>query len=80
MEEPDVPRDLGSLRLKHVAFDPDHTTYFLAKESLRVTDHPGMAMWRERLFSVLHRNATSAADYFNLPRSRTVEIGIPIEI
>jgi KUP system potassium uptake protein len=39
-----------------------------------------MAMWRERLFSVLHRNATSAADYFNLPRNRTVEIGIPVEI
>lgn len=80
MDEPDVPRDLGSLRLKHVAFDPDHTTYFLAKESIRITEHPGMAMWRERLFSVLHRNATSAADYFNLPKNRTVEIGIPIEI
>ncbi len=80
MEQPDIPRDLSTIRHPKVSFDPDHTFYFLAKESLRVTELPGMAKWREQLFRVLHANATSAADYFNLPRSRTVEIGVPVDI
>lgn len=80
MEEPDIPRDLASIRHPKVSFDPEHTFYFLAKESLRLTEAPGMARWRERLFRLLHDNATSAADYFQLPRHRTVEIGVPVDI
>lgn len=41
---------------------------------------PGMARWRDRLFTLVSRNATSAADYFGLPPSRTVILGQKVEI
>jgi KUP system potassium uptake protein len=39
-----------------------------------------MAIWRERLFTVLARNARRATAYFRLPRERVVEIGAEIEL
>lgn len=58
----------------------DTLTYHVGRESLRVTDRPGMAPWRERLFSVLSRNATGAATYFSLPADQTVEVGVTVEL
>jgi KUP system potassium uptake protein len=80
MDEPNVPVDIARIMDKTVSFDPDHTTYFLARETVRATSRPGMSIWRERLFAALHRNATSAAEYFQLPAERTVAIGDTVEI
>lgn len=79
MEEPDVPATLANL-IADVSFDPTYTTYFLSRETVRATAREGMAPWREKLFVLLHRNATSAADYFRLPAGRVIEIGMPVEI
>jgi KUP system potassium uptake protein len=40
----------------------------------------GMAMWREKLFASMHRNAAAAADFLNLPTNRIVELGTKVEI
>jgi KUP system potassium uptake protein len=80
LDQPVVPEALASLIDPAVSFDPDHTTYFLGRESVRATRYPGMALWREHLFAAMHRNAASAATYFRLPPDRTIEIGIPVEI
>jgi KUP system potassium uptake protein len=40
----------------------------------------GMALWRERLFAIMARNARTAADYFNIPSSQVMELGTKIEI
>ncbi|HSL27368.1 MAG TPA: KUP/HAK/KT family potassium transporter, partial [Acidimicrobiia bacterium] len=79
MENPDVPTELRQL-MAEVAFDPLHTTYFLGKEHVIATPHEGMGGFQERIFNFMHRNARSAADYFQLPIDRVVEIGIPVEI
>lgn len=76
MEEPHVARDLERL----VGTDPRDTTYFVGRDSVVVTDRPGMAPWRERLFATLRRNATSAATYFNLPTDRVFEISTRVEL
>jgi KUP system potassium uptake protein len=39
-----------------------------------------MAIWRERLFSLLSRNAQSATAFFRLPATRVVELGMQVEI
>jgi KUP system potassium uptake protein len=44
------------------------------------TATPGMARWRERLFDVMSRNATSASTYFRLPSDRIFEVGTRVEI
>ena len=48
---------------KHgLTLDEDDVTYFLGRETLIVTKAPGMAMWRERLFALMARNAVPGAD------------------
>ena len=41
---------------------------------------PGMAMWRERLFVLMARNAVRATAFFRLPPERVVELGVQVEI
>jgi len=60
--------------------DTDAVTYFIGRETVIPTSIPGMAIWREHLFSWLTKNASSAADYYNLPSKRVMEIGSRIDI
>ncbi len=80
MEQPDVPFDLKNIVSSGFGFSEQKATYFLGKETILATDLPGMAIWRERLFSVMHRNSSSAATFFNLPHDRVVEVGIQVAI
>jgi KUP system potassium uptake protein len=80
MEDPDVPRALADRVANKLGIQLDSLTYFVGRESLRVTDRPGMVRWREHLYAVLLRNTTSAARYFNLPLEQTAELGVPVEL
>ncbi len=61
--------------------DPDNTTYYVGRETLIPSKKlEGMALWRERLFAILSRNATSAVAYYGIPVERVVELGIQVEI
>jgi KUP system potassium uptake protein len=80
MDQLDVPTDLESIVSSHFGFDPRHATYFLGKETVLATEMPGMRLWRERLFVLMHRNATSAAEAFALPPEDTVEVGVQVPI
>jgi len=40
----------------------------------------GMALWREKLFAGMHRNASAAADFLSLPANRVVELGTKVQI
>jgi KUP system potassium uptake protein len=80
MDQPDVPTDLQNIVSPKFGFDPRHATYFLGKETVRATEIPGMQLWRERLFVLMHRNATSAAESFSLPPDGTVEVGVQVPI
>ena len=80
MEDIDVPRALSLEAAPKLGVDLDSLPYFLGRESLRVTARPGMARWREHLFALMSRNATSAATYFGLPPEQTVELGLAVEL
>lgn len=80
MEIPEVPALLASVEVPGVSFDPASTSFFLGRETLLATSRPGMAIWRERLFSWMVRNAQGAALYFRLPTNRVVELGAQIEL
>jgi KUP system potassium uptake protein len=58
------------------------TSFFLSRETLiPVADVPGgMALWRERLFTTMARNAGSAVEYLNIPTNRVIELGTQVEI
>jgi KUP system potassium uptake protein len=80
MEDPDVPDALLVAREKGVEMDPDDLTYFLGRETIIVTAERGMAMWRERLFVLMARNAVRATAFFHLPPERVVELGVQVEM
>lgn len=80
MQEPDVCRGLTEGEAARLNINPNEATFFLGAESLIVTDRPGMAMWREHLFALMSRNATSAANYFGLPPDRTTTLGTRVEL
>ena len=80
MEDPDVPAALGRAREQGLLLDPDDMTYFLGRETLIATKTPGMALWRERLFVLMARNAVRATAFFRLPPERVVELGVQVEL
>ena len=81
MEEVDVPLELGRLKQFGVACTTMDTSYFLARQTLLPSGtRPGMAIWRERLFSWMLRNAESAMEFFKLPPNRVVELGSQVQI
>ena len=78
--DPDVPKALQQLKGRGVALDPMMTSYFLSRDTVVPTLGEGMAQWREKLFAQMHHNASSAADFLNLPSNSVVELGSKIEI
>jgi KUP system potassium uptake protein len=81
MEDPDLPNVLENLEPQHgLVFDMDQTTFFLGRETVIAGKHPGMMIWREKLFAFMSRNASSATAYFCLPPDRVVELGSQIEM
>jgi KUP system potassium uptake protein len=80
MDEPNVPEALASAREHGLVIDLADVTYFLGRETVIVTKNPGMAMWRERLFVLMSRNAIRATAFFKLPPDSVVELGVQVEI
>ena len=82
MEQPDIP---GTLRLAverglECPLEVDEASYFLSTIDLSVGDDPGMPRWRKRLFVATSHITADAAEYFGLPRDRTVIMGSVIEV
>jgi KUP system potassium uptake protein len=81
MEDPHVPRALtAAARAMGLRFDYQDVVYFLGRQTLLVTNRPGMALWREKLFVLMARNAERATAYFRLPPERVVELGVQVEM
>jgi KUP system potassium uptake protein len=80
MEEPNVPAALGKVSNCGPAFKMLDTSFFLARQTLLPSSRPGMAIWREKLFAWMLRNAESAMEFFRLPTNRVVELGSQVEI
>ncbi len=80
MQEPDVPAALAKLTGCGPQFKMMDTSFFLARQTLLASARPGMAIWREKLFAWMLRNAESAMEFFRLPTNRVVELGSQVEI
>jgi KUP system potassium uptake protein len=78
--DPDLPKALEQIKGRGCNLDPMLTSYFLSRDIVIPTVHGGMALWREKLFSQMHHNASGAAEFLNLPSNAVVELGSKIEI
>jgi KUP system potassium uptake protein len=82
MDEPNVPALLPLIRKADTEcrIDDERLSYFLSTIDLHPGDMPGMSRWRKRLFLATATVTADAAEYFRLPRERTVIIGSRLEI
>lgn len=80
MQEADVPAALQACSTCGGAFNMMDTSFFLSRQTLLPSEHPGMKLWREKLFAWMLRNAESAMEFFRLPTNRVVELGSQVEI
>ena len=79
-DEPDLPRALELAKGHGLDFSLMETSFFLSRQTLVPTQAQGMALWREKLFAAMSRNAASATAFFKIPTNRVVELGTRIEL
>jgi KUP system potassium uptake protein len=79
-DEPNIPEALDQCTAYGLSFSMLETSFFLSRETIIPTRMPGMALWREKLFASMAKNAGSATAYFRIPTNRVVELGTQIEI
>jgi len=79
-EDPNIPMALQSCEAKGMGFEMMDTTFFVSRETVVASDRAGMALWRDKLFSYLGRNASSATAFFRIPGNRLIELGTQVEI
>ncbi len=79
-DDPDIPKALMQCTGHGVECNLMETSFFLSRETLIPSIAPGMALWRERLFASMTRNAGAAMAFFKIPTNRVVELGTQIEL
>ena len=82
MDQTNVPGLLPLIRDAAIEspLDEDRLSYFVSRIELVQGPAPGMSRWRKRLFIATSRITADAAEYFRLPRERTVIMGSRIEL
>jgi KUP system potassium uptake protein len=80
LEQPHIPRALAQCRQAGVVIDPATAVYVLSPETILASPRPGMALWRDKLFAFMARNAARPSGFFRLPPGRVLEVAGQIEI
>ena len=75
MQTPNIPVLLDEAKRHGQEMDLDSATYFIARETLVVTEAKGMPVWMKRLFHFLNRSERDPTGRFQLPTKRVVELG-----
>jgi KUP system potassium uptake protein len=79
-DEPNIPHALGLCGHKQLPFEMMETSFFIARQTVISVPGRGMAPWREHLYIAMSRNARAAADYYQIPANRVIELGTQVEI
>jgi len=79
-DEPDMPKLLDQCGCQGLTFEMMETSFFIARQTVISSPGDGMAPWREHLFVAMSRNARAAADYYQIPPNRVIELGTQVEI
>ncbi|HEY5801421.1 MAG TPA: potassium transporter Kup, partial [Burkholderiaceae bacterium] len=79
-DEANIPRALELCAPHGLEFEMLDTSFFIARQTLISTPGSGMARWREHLFVAMSRNSRGAADYYQIPSNRVIELGTQVEI
>jgi KUP system potassium uptake protein len=78
-EQPSLPPVLAAHDTEF-PIDLAETSFFVGRELPVPSLRPGIAIWREKLYAFMTRNAVSAWQYFQIPPKRVVELGTQVEL
>jgi len=76
----DIPKALQQISGPQWHYDPMTTSYFLSRDIVVPTRGGKMPLWRKKLFAQMHRSASGAASFLNLPSNAVVELGANVVI
>jgi KUP system potassium uptake protein len=79
-DEANIPAILRLCAARHLAFEMMETSFFIARQTVISVPGQGMMPWREHLYVAMQRNARTAADYYQIPANRVIELGTQVEI
>jgi KUP system potassium uptake protein len=79
-QTPNAPRELGRAEIPGLQLDPTQISFFVGRANVKSGSWPGMAQWRERLYSGLARIATRPTEFFRISPARVIELGAEVEI
>jgi KUP system potassium uptake protein len=79
-DEANIPDILRLCAAEGMAFEMMETSFFIARQTVISVPGQGMMPWREHLFVLMQRNARTAADYYQIPANRVIELGTQVEI
>jgi KUP system potassium uptake protein len=82
MNRPDVTQALEVASMYGLQFNLMETSFFVSRQKIVPVAGAGapMALWRERMFAAMARNAGDVTDYFNIPANRVIELGTRVEL
>ena len=77
-DDPNIPQALALCAQQGLEIDMMSTSFFLGRATLVPKIGSEMAYWREKLFVLLFRNASSATSFYKIPTNRVVELGTQV--
>ncbi|MFT3867223.1 MAG: KUP/HAK/KT family potassium transporter [Nibricoccus sp.] len=80
MESPDVDRLMELIRERGVQLKPRETTYYFNREMVVSGGEAHMWEWQKGFYAFLSRNARPATDYYKIPPTQIIELGLPIQL
>jgi KUP system potassium uptake protein len=79
-DDPDIPQAMTLCAPRGLEFKMMETTFFLGRETIVPKVMPAMALWRQKLYVWMFRNAATATEFFKIPTNRVVELGTQVEL
>jgi len=80
MEQPNIKNIFSLAREKGLEINIESASFFLGHEELIVSKKPIMQAWRIKLFAFMSRNSFEAVEFFQIPPSQTIELGVTWEL
>jgi len=80
MESPDVTALMENVVECGVPIRPHETTYYFNREMILPGGDARMWEWEKGFYAFISRNARPAKDYYKIPPTQIIELGLPIQL
>ena len=80
MESPDATAVLAAAQARGVPIVTAAATFYFNREMIMRGGASNLRGWQKSLYAFLSRNGRPAKDYFNIPPSQIIEIGLPVQL